>query len=70
MLAADAIELSSGWFLENAWLVGLIPVVGFFLIIFFGKRLPMKGAEVALASMAVTLMIAVGGAFQWKQRED
>ena len=70
MLAADAIELSSGWFLENAWLVGLIPVVGFFLIIFFGKRLPMKGAEVALASMAVTLMIAVGGAIQWIQRTD
>ncbi|HSM66002.1 MAG TPA: NADH-quinone oxidoreductase subunit L, partial [Ilumatobacteraceae bacterium] len=70
MLAAEALELSSGWFLENAWLVGLIPVLGFAVIILFGRRLPMKGAEVALASMAVTLTIAVGGAIQWIQRTD
>jgi NADH-quinone oxidoreductase subunit L len=70
MFAADAVELSSGWFLENAWLVGLIPVIAFGLIIGFGKRLPMKGAEVGIASMAATLVVAVGGAIQWIQRTD
>jgi NADH-quinone oxidoreductase subunit L len=70
MLAVDAVELSSGWFLENAWLVGLIPVIGFALILFFGKRLPMKGAEIALGSMAVTLVVAVGGMIQWVQRTN
>ena len=70
MLAADAVELTSGWFLENAWLVGLIPVIAFAIIIAFGKKLPMKGAEVGLASMAATLVIAVGGAIQWIQRTD
>jgi len=70
MLAADAIELSSGWFLENAWLVGLIPVIGFAVIIGFGKRLPMKGAEVGLASMAISLVIALGGVVQWIQRTN
>ncbi len=70
MLAADAIELTSGWFLENAWLVGLIPVIAFAIIIAFGKKLPMKGAEVGLASMAATLVIAVGGAIQWIQRTN
>jgi NADH-quinone oxidoreductase subunit L len=70
MLAADTVELTSGWFLENAWLVGLIPVIGFAIIIAFGKKLPMKGAEVGLASMAVTLVIAVGGVIQWIQRTN
>jgi NADH-quinone oxidoreductase subunit L len=70
MLAAEALELSSGWFLENAWLTGLIPVIGFAVILFFGKRLPMKGAEVGLASMAATLVVAVGAALQWVQRTD
>ena len=28
------------WFLDNAWLVPLIPAVSFVLILFFGKRLP------------------------------
>jgi len=70
MLAAEALELSSGWFLENAWLVGLIPVIGFAIIIFFGKKLPMKGAEIGLASMTASLVVAVGGAIQWMQRTD
>jgi NADH-quinone oxidoreductase subunit L len=70
MFAADAVELSSGWFLENAWLVGLIPVIAFGIIMGFGKRLPMKGAEVGIASMAATLVVAVGGAIQWIQRTD
>jgi NADH-quinone oxidoreductase subunit L len=70
MLAAEALELSSGWFLENAWLAGLIPVIGFAIIILFGKRLPMKGAEVGLASMAASLIVSVGAALQWVQRTD
>jgi NADH-quinone oxidoreductase subunit L len=70
MLGADVLELSSGWFLENAWLVGLIPVIGFAIILFFGKKLPMKGAEIGLASMAASLVIAVGAAVQWIQRTN
>ena len=70
MFAAEVLELSSGWFLENAWLTGLIPVIGFAIILFFGKKLPMKGAEVGLASMAASLVIAVGAAVQWMQRTN
>ena len=36
MFAAEethkALELSSGWFMENAWLIALIPAIGFALI--------------------------------------
>ena len=70
MLAAEAAELSSGWFLENAWLIALIPVVGFALIIAFGKRLPMKGSEVGLLSMFASLVLATGAAIQWVQRTN
>jgi NADH-quinone oxidoreductase subunit L len=37
--------LSSGWFLENAWIIPIIPAISFALIIFFGKRMPKKGSE-------------------------
>ncbi len=70
MLAAQALELSSGWFLEHAWLAGLIPVIGFAIIIGFGKRLPMKGAEIGLASMAAALVVSVGAGVQWMQRTN
>jgi NADH-quinone oxidoreductase subunit L len=72
MFAAEteAVTLSTGWFLENAWLIPVVPGIGFFLIILFGKRLPMKGAEVGLASMAAALVLAVGTAVQWIQRTD
>ena len=62
MLASEAVELSSGWFLENAWLIALIPVVAFAVIIVFGKHLPMKGSEVGLLSMAASLVLATGAA--------
>jgi NADH-quinone oxidoreductase subunit L len=67
---AEAVTLSSGWFLENAWLIPLIPGVGFAIIILFGRRLPMKGSEIGLASMAASLVLSIGAAVQWMQRTD
>ena len=29
-----------GWFLEHAYVIPLIPAASFFLILFFGKRMP------------------------------
>ena len=70
MLASEAVELSSGWFLENAWLIALIPVVAFAIIIAVGKHLPMKGSEVGLLSMSASLVLATGAAIQWVQRTN
>jgi NADH-quinone oxidoreductase subunit L len=67
-VAAEALE--SGWFLENAWLIPLIPGIAFALIILIGKRLPMRGSELGIASMAASLVLAVGTAYQWIQRVD
>ena len=57
--------LSSGWFLEHAWLIPVIPVIGFVLIILFGKRLPMKGSEIGVLSMLGSLVLSAGAASQW-----
>ncbi len=62
--------LTSGWFLENAWLIPLIPGIGFAVILLIGKRLPMHGSEIGIATMAASLVIATGTAYQWIQRAD
>jgi NADH-quinone oxidoreductase subunit L len=65
--AADVI-LKSGWFLENAFIIPIIPAVAFFLIIFFGKKMPMKGSEFGILSMFGALVMSIGAAYQWIQR--
>ncbi len=66
-VATEAV-LKSGWFLEHAWVVPVIPALAFFLIIFFGKRMPKKGSEFGIASMLGSLVFAGGAAYQWIQR--
>ncbi|MEQ1701054.1 MAG: NADH-quinone oxidoreductase subunit L [Ilumatobacteraceae bacterium] len=58
----------AGWFLENAWLIPLIPAIAFFLIIGFGKRMPKGGSEIGIASMVASMVIAAGTAYQWIDR--
>ncbi len=58
------------WFLEHSWLIPVVPAVGFFLIILFGKKMPMKGSEIGIASMLASLVMAGGTAYQWIQRVD
>jgi NADH-quinone oxidoreductase subunit L len=65
-----ALELSSGFFLDNLWLVALIPAIGFALIMGFGKKLPNGGSEIGLASMGASLVLATGAAWQWMARVD
>jgi NADH-quinone oxidoreductase subunit L len=66
----EALNLSSGWFLENLWLVAVIPAIGFALIMGLGKKLPHGGSEIGLASMAASLVVATGAAMQWMARVD
>ena len=60
--------VATGWFLSNAWLIPLLPAIAFAGIILVGKRLPMKGSELGIASMAASLVLAVGAGIQWIQR--
>ena len=51
--------------LRNAWLVPLIPAVSFFVILFFGLRLPKKGAEVGIGALGLAFVLSLIGAIQW-----
>ncbi|MFM8793899.1 MAG: NADH-quinone oxidoreductase subunit L [Acidimicrobiales bacterium] len=68
--SAEAAEkvLSSGFFLENAWLIPVIPAVAFALIIFFGRKMPLKGAEFGILSMVAALVLSGGAVWQWVAR--
>jgi NADH-quinone oxidoreductase subunit L len=64
---------TGGWFLENAWLIPVVPGVAFALILLLGKRIgrPVgQGAYIGIASMATSLVFAAGAAVQWIQRTD
>ncbi len=65
---ATEVALSTGWFLDHVWMIPIIPVVAFALIIFFGKRMPLKGSEFGIASMVGALVFSAGAAYEWIQR--
>ncbi|MFM2078230.1 MAG: NADH-quinone oxidoreductase subunit, partial [Actinomycetota bacterium] len=67
MFAAAEATQTAGWFLEHAWLIPVIPAVAFFLIIFFGKKMPRGGSEIGIASMLASFVIAAGTTYQWIQ---
>ena len=67
-MLAETAAASSGWFLEHAWLIPVIPAIAFFLIIGFGKKMRYHGSEFGLLSMGAGLVLAVGTTWQWIQR--
>src|SRR5262245_15228396 len=53
------------WFLENAWLVPLLPAVSFVVILLLGKRFPRHGSEVGILAVGASFVLSVGAAIQW-----
>ena len=55
-----------GWFLEHAYVIPLIPAASFFVILFFGKRLPKQGAEIGIAALGIAFAMALATNVQWR----
>jgi len=53
------------FFLRNAWLIPAIPAVFFWLILFFGKRMPGKGADIGILGIGASFVLSLGAAYQW-----
>jgi NADH-quinone oxidoreductase subunit L len=51
--------------LENAWVIPAITFTSFWLILFFGRRLPKGGSEIGVLAVGATLVLSVIAAFQW-----
>ncbi len=54
--------------LEHAWIIPALPAVSFLVILFFGKRLPKKGAEVGILAMATSFVLSIVAAIDWIDR--
>jgi NADH-quinone oxidoreductase subunit L len=55
-----AAEAASNFFVDNAWIIPILPLAAFVLILFFGKRMPRKGPEIGIAAMLVGLVWSIG----------
>src|SRR5712691_1927219 len=56
------------FFLDQAWLVPLIPAVSFVVILLFGKRMPRHGSEVGVAAVGASFVLSCGAAVRWIMR--
>ena len=45
--------------MKFAWLIPSLPMTAFFLIVFFGKKLPGKGAEIGIGAVFVSFVISL-----------
>src|SRR5687768_1692215 len=54
--------------LEHIWVIPAITFVSFWIILFFGKKLPFKGSEVGLFAVGATLVLSVVAGAQWVDR--
>ena len=54
--------------LTHVWIIPLIPALSFVAILAVGKRLPKKGAEIGITSVAICLVLAVTTGIGWINR--
>ncbi|HUP84236.1 MAG TPA: NADH-quinone oxidoreductase subunit L [Acidimicrobiales bacterium] len=54
--------------LENIWLIPAVTAASFFLILFFGKKEPNKGATIGVLALGLAFAFSSIAAFQWISR--
>ncbi len=56
--------------LNYGWIIPVIPAVSFFLILFFGKKLPRQGSEIGILAVGSSFILACVAAYQWIDRVE
>jgi NADH-quinone oxidoreductase subunit L len=56
------------FFLDQAWLIPLIPALSFVVILLLGKRMPRHGSEVGVVAVGASFVLACGAAVRWIMR--
>ncbi|HEX2737499.1 MAG TPA: hypothetical protein VHP57_05120, partial [Acidimicrobiia bacterium] len=56
--------------LDYAWVIPFLPAVSFVAILFFGKRMPKKGAEMGIAAVGASFVLSCVAAVQWINRVE
>ncbi|MCJ7438164.1 MAG: hypothetical protein MUP97_10425, partial [Acidimicrobiia bacterium] len=54
--------------LDAVWIVPALPAASFLVILFFGKRLPKKGAGIGIAAVGASFVLSCITAAQWIDR--
>ena len=64
------ITSGGSWLLRNAWIIPLLPALSFLGILFFGKRMPKKGAELGITAVGAAFVLAVLTGIAWFDHRD
>ncbi|MGZ8606330.1 MAG: NADH-quinone oxidoreductase subunit L [Actinomycetota bacterium] len=65
--AAEHAAAAPNWFVDNAWLIVLLPFVSAALTLFAGKRTPGRGAVYGIAALSATFVMSIGVLWQFVQ---
>src|SRR5918999_817611 len=57
----EPVVTKHGFFTELQWLVPLLPFIAFFVILFFGKKLPGKGHSVGILATGIAFVLSLIG---------
>ena len=50
--------------LNSVWIIPALPALSFVLVLFFGKRLPKRGAEIAITAVAASFIASCWAAVE------
>ncbi len=70
--AAEAVsKVTDGVLLANSWILPVLSFIGFWVILFFGKKINAKSgaAYIGIAVIALQFVLATGAVAQWQGRE-
>lgn len=64
--SAEAVaHQATGWFLENIWILPLMPAISFFAILFLGKKMRCRGSDPGVLATGLSVAFASAAAIQW-----